>query len=222
MRAVVFDVDGTLYHAGPVRRAMMAKLAGEICRNPKEGFAIARLLRAYRHAHERLRDRADFADLAEAQLQAAVKAVGADRDWAEETIRNWMEHYPLDAIRKYARKGLADFLNWAESERIGIAALSDYPCLLKLAVLRVSHKFQVTLCAQDAAVQCLKPDPHGLNLIAKRLRVPVHEILYVGDRPEVDGELALRAGAEFALIDRFANLRARCQDESRGTTHVFR
>ena len=55
IRAVLFDVDGTLYRQGPVRRAMVARLAGAYWRRPGEGAAWHALLGAYRRAQEDLR-----------------------------------------------------------------------------------------------------------------------------------------------------------------------
>jgi FMN phosphatase YigB (HAD superfamily) len=200
MKAIVFDVDGTLYDARPVRNAMLRRLLLECCRSPKNGVATVRLLRQYRHAHEGLRHRAGQDDLAEAQLMAAVNAEKVPREWAAATVERWMEQYPLEAIRIHAKPGLIEFLDWAEGASLPVGVLSDYPCNLKLAALGIERRVRVIVSAQDKAVQRLKPDPRGLQLVARRLNLSVSDLMYVGDRPEVDCEAARRAGAEFVLI----------------------
>ncbi|MGH7294889.1 MAG: hypothetical protein ACRELB_08150, partial [Polyangiaceae bacterium] len=55
LTAIVFDVDGTLYAQGGLRRAMLLRLAAHALSSPFGGLAALRALRAYRHAQELLR-----------------------------------------------------------------------------------------------------------------------------------------------------------------------
>ena len=56
IRAVLFDVDGTLYHARPMRLRMAASLLLLPLRGPRRALAVIRHLRSYRRALEEVRD----------------------------------------------------------------------------------------------------------------------------------------------------------------------
>src|SRR3982751_1211188 len=70
VRAVLFDVDGTLYRQRPLRLRMAAELGGLALTRPLRAPAIWRTLSAYRRAQERLRS-GEGADAAR-QLELAA------------------------------------------------------------------------------------------------------------------------------------------------------
>ena len=47
IKAIVFDVDGTLYRQSPVRRAIFASLLSELLINPVQAWGTIRALLAY-------------------------------------------------------------------------------------------------------------------------------------------------------------------------------
>ena len=55
IRAVVFDVDGTLYRQAPLRVLIGSELALYVARHPFQGRRLTRALTAYRREQERLR-----------------------------------------------------------------------------------------------------------------------------------------------------------------------
>src|SRR3954468_16033386 len=79
LKAIVFDVDGTLYRQGPLRRAMALRLLRTHVTRPAHGWRTLRALSAYRKAQEHLRTGAASADLAEAQLRMACERTSIDR-----------------------------------------------------------------------------------------------------------------------------------------------
>ena len=78
-----------------------------------------------------------------------------------------------------------------------IAVFSDYPATDKLAVLGLQAA--PVVCAADAAVARLKPDPAGLLAILRHAGVDARRALMIGDRIDCDGVAASRAGMR-ALI----------------------
>jgi HAD superfamily hydrolase (TIGR01549 family) len=79
--------------------------------------------------------------------------------------------------------------------RLGI--FSDFRPATKLRALRIEHFFEVVISAQDLEVQRFKPDPLGLELVLERMGIVATQALYVGDRAEIDGAAAHRAGMAF-------------------------
>ena len=63
VRAVLFDVDGTLYSQAPVRAAMALELGASTLLRPAATIEAIRVLKSFRRTRERLRDRGTQADL---------------------------------------------------------------------------------------------------------------------------------------------------------------
>ena len=201
LRAVLFDVDGTLYRLAPVRRRMGARLLAECLKNPPRGYAAVRLLSAYRKAQELLRGAAGLRpDIASAHLAAACAATGLSAEAAAPVIHQWMERAPLGMIGAWLREGTVELLRSLRQAGTRLGAVSDYPAEAKLASLGIRHWFDVVICAQDPEVQRFKPDPRGIEVALRRLGVVPRQALYVGDRPEVDGMAARRAGVRCAIV----------------------
>ena len=55
LKAIIFDVDGTLYTQAPLRRAMALRLMRHALAHPVAGSEAVRALRAFRQAQEHLR-----------------------------------------------------------------------------------------------------------------------------------------------------------------------
>jgi HAD superfamily hydrolase (TIGR01549 family) len=197
---VVFDVDGTLYHQAGLRRAMALRLVRAHLFAPKLGLTTLRILRAYRHAQEALRDAPGGGELAGAQEALASRASGASAAEVRSTVSHWMEQAPLDLLSRFAFPGMPQLIHDLRAAGIKLGVLSDYPAQAKLAALGVGACFDAVLCAQDAAVGVFKPDPRGILVSLERLGVAPSDALYVGDRAEVDAAAAQAAGVACAIL----------------------
>jgi FMN phosphatase YigB (HAD superfamily) len=200
LRAIVFDVDGTLYRQGAVRGGMLLRLVRAHGVRPATGLRTLRALRAYRRAQEHLR--AAAAGAADGQVRLACEWTGLTPDVVVACVERWMEREPLDLVARATRPGLAELLATCAERGVRIGALSDYPPGAKLAAMGVARYFVVDVCAQDAAVRAFKPNPRGLEVALARLGVERRYALYVGDRPEVDAAAARRAGVGCVIIGR--------------------
>ena len=205
-RAIVFDVDGTLYSAAPVRRAMARRLVLGHALVPWRAWSVLRGLSAYRKAQERLRGR-PACDLAQAQLEAAEEASGVPAERIGRAVGHWMDEAPLDLVARHRVAGLAALLASAREAGVRLGVLSDYPPERKLEALGVAGQFDAVAWAQQPEVGVFKPDPAGLLHVLERLGCAPREALYVGDRPDVDGEVARAAGVRFALLEGDADAR---------------
>jgi HAD superfamily hydrolase (TIGR01509 family) len=200
VKAVVFDVDGTLYRQGPVRRAMVVELAKAYWRRPVEGTRTMRMIAAYRRAQEELRAAGFEGDVTLEQAAVAAKRTGADAETVRAAVERWMETAPLGAVGTSARSGLVDAVGRLAAMGIPMAAVSDYPAERKLEALGVRDHFAVVVTAQDARVGSFKPNPRGLLLALEELGVEPAAALFIGDRADVDAKAATAADVPYLLI----------------------
>lgn len=200
MRALVFDVDGTLYPKFPLRRAMLFKLAKEAICRPSSSLPTFRALVAYREAQELLRESQVVGEIGGAQLRLACELSCQSEEFLRSVVARWMEREPLFVLERFVSPTLRALLTAARSRSIRLGVFSDYPAAEKLRAMRLAEFFDVTVTAQDPAVNCFKPNPRGLIETLRRLDSHTNEALYIGDRLEVDGRAAGAAGMRCVLV----------------------
>jgi FMN phosphatase YigB (HAD superfamily) len=202
VRALVFDLDGTLYDQRAVRQQMLRRLLGAALRSPRQGYRTLRLLSAYRRAQETVRhDATVTGPHAREQVARACAATGATAEDVRACVERWMNTEPLGLLAGCMYPGLPSLLRRARFAGVRLGVVSDYAAERKLEALGLADCFDAVVCADDPDVGRFKPDPRGLDVALQRLGVPPHEALYIGDRVEVDGVAAARAGVRFVLID---------------------
>jgi FMN phosphatase YigB (HAD superfamily) len=163
VKAVIFDVDGTLYRQRPLRRAMAVRLVAGHLLHPIRGLRTAHILAAYRQAQEDMRAEAAVGDLTEVQLLAASARTGVDLAEVARCVTRWMDVAPLALLPRCAEHDLVESLDLLRSWGLRLAVLSDYPAHAKLAALGIADHFDHVLCAQDADIGRFKPHPRGLR-----------------------------------------------------------
>ncbi|MBU6234370.1 MAG: HAD family hydrolase [Alphaproteobacteria bacterium] len=181
IKAVVFDVDGTLYRQGPVRLRMGMALIGHALRG---GYADARALLQFRKKRE-------------ASTNHVNSLEGFDRPAKdmEALVRDWMVARPLPYLKGARFADVDAFMAALRAHGIKTAVLSDYPVREKLAAMGL----EADSChsAFDPEILTLKPDPKGLMFAVAALGAQPHETVYIGDRPEKDGLCASRCYVRF-------------------------
>lgn len=201
-RALIFDVDGTLYSSKPVQRGMLLRIAGAHLLRPFTGRRVVRGLMAYRRAQEALRGHAPVEDLATLQLELGARESGVGVDELRGWVEHWMETAPLALVGAARREGVLELLETAREHGQVLGVVSDYPPQPKLEALGLGAHFDQVGWAQQPDVGCFKPDPRALERMCERLGVEVRDALYVGDRVEVDAAAAASAGMECAILGR--------------------
>ena len=199
-RGLIFDVDGTLYRAAPVRRGVVARLLWKHGLRPFEGRRVVSGLSAFRRAQETLRGRAPAADLHAEQLAEAERTSRQPAASIAAWVARWMETEPLPLVARAARPGLRGLLETAGARGVALGVLSDYPPRPKLAALGIESLFGAVRWAQEADVGTFKPDPRGLLAVVEALELDPRQVLYVGDRADVDAAVARAAGVDAALV----------------------
>jgi HAD superfamily hydrolase (TIGR01509 family) len=200
LKAIVFDVDGTLYRQAGLRRAMMLRLLLNLPLRPCSALPTFRALQAYRHAQELLRGTEVQGGLAAAQLRLASERCKQPEAVVTQLVDRWMEREPLPLLVRFMDPALRGFLSAARERGIRLGILSDYPAAQKLEAMGLSEFFDVVVAAQDAAVNRFKPHPSGLAEALRRLGAEPTEALYVGDRHEIDGEVARALGVPCVIV----------------------
>ncbi len=204
LKAIVFDLDGTLYDQRPLRQAMLARLVRAHALRPMRGLRTVRALSAYRSAQERLRERppesAGSTNVAYEQVRLASERTGYSETFVAGCVTRWMEEEPLDLVARHARPGALEFARQARAQGLALGLLSDYPAEAKLRALRLGDAFDAVLTAQSPTVGVFKPHPRGLRLLLELLEVRPSEAVFVGDRVDVDAAAAAAAGVPCYIL----------------------
>jgi putative hydrolase of the HAD superfamily len=168
--AVIFDVDGTLYHQGSVRLRTLRDL----------------VIHSYRQNRELLAGQSTVTQFFQA---------GVDSELVRATVEYWMHTHPLRYLRAARFKGVDHFFKELKDRGTRIAILSDYPAEKKVQALGLHA--DIIVCSSDAGR--LKPAPDGLRKIVEYLGVSPCECIMIGDRREKDGLCAEAMDMPFML-----------------------
>jgi HAD superfamily hydrolase (TIGR01549 family) len=202
--AILFDVDGTLYVSSRLRRAIVLRLLSRCLKNPAAGYRAARVIPAYRHALETLRTRAGRADIAAAQIQVTMENTGMALDEVSGIVAEWFGREPLRVLHSCIQDGLIDFLEKASASSIRMGVVSDYEAGWKLDALGITRYFDVVVTPETTGR--LKPHPEVLQRAMELLQADPEQVLYIGDRIDVDVPAAENAGVRCAIVTRrFSN-----------------
>jgi FMN phosphatase YigB (HAD superfamily) len=197
--AWLVDLDGTLYRQMPVKLAMGAELL-------LSGWGAVKTLRAFRRAHEQLRDLpTESAALAltpfQRQLEHAARNLGIAASDVELVVQHWMFERPLKWVARAKRQALFDALAGFRRGGGKTALVSDYPATGKLKALGALELFEVVISnGEPGGPSKLKPDPEGYLSAARRLGVDPARCLVIGDRDDADGAAARSAGMTACII----------------------
>jgi HAD superfamily hydrolase (TIGR01549 family) len=199
IRAVLFDLDGTLYHQRRMRTLMALELAALALSRPLQAPVKWRVLSEFRKAQEAMRE-AQSDRGAAGQLEMAARRTGLSVDRVEAIVAEWMMERPLKYLARCRADGLVPLLDLLSRRGIKAGVFSDYPPDLKLKALGVGGRFSIVLCATDPDVGMFKPHPRGFLVAAARWQLDPSEVLVVGDRADADAAGAAAAGMPCVIV----------------------
>ncbi|HMS64536.1 MAG TPA: HAD family hydrolase [Ignavibacteria bacterium] len=200
-KAVLFDVDGTLYNQTALRTKMSVKILLDFFASPFTAWRNINVIKYYRYAQEILREKKIYsAANGEGQIKLTSQLSGTDEKTVKEIISKWFEEIPLDVIPGCKRKDLEKTFEWLYKNGFKIGLYSDYDCIDKARVLKIDKYISVYVSSEDVSVGVFKPDPKGFLVASEKLGFFPDKILYVGDRAEVDLIGANAAGMKTALF----------------------
>lgn len=199
---MLFDLDGTLYHQLPLRLAMACEMA-IVCGATfaAGGWRIPRVLATFRRRREALRE-PGLRDLCRLQYSAPARDLRTSPEHVERVVVDWMYRRPLKWIHLCRRRGVIELLRDLENRGVRRGVLSDYPAQAKIEALGLAGRFDPVLCTADSEIDAFKPQAAGFIAAATYWGLPAHDVLYVGDRIEVDAAGAAAAGMRCAILTR--------------------
>jgi len=180
LKALIFDMDGTLVHSDPVHLEAFAAVLKD------EGVAIDDEI--YR---SRIIGRTNEAIFASLLPHLPVDRHEAYADEKEATFRRM-------ATQLKPLEGLLDLLDWAEGSGIKIALVTNAPRLNAdhmLEVLGLAGRFKVEITIEE--VERGKPDPLPYLTAIERLGISAGEAIAFEDSPS--GMRAAKAAGLFSF-----------------------
>ncbi|MFF3329940.1 HAD family hydrolase [Streptomyces sp. NPDC002888] len=202
IRAVVWDVDDTLFDYGAADRAGM-----------RDHLTAEKLLAAHETVEQAiLRWRAvtdqQWERFAAGELTFEGQRRERVRVFLGETLSDagadaWFQRYIGHYERAWALfpdvLPVLDAL--AASHRHSVLSNSSIHVQdRKLRVLGVHDRFESILCAAELGIS--KPEAGAFHAACESLELAPHQVAYVGDHPEIDGRGAAEAGLLSVWIDR--------------------
>ncbi|WP_114944780.1 HAD family hydrolase [Microvirga calopogonii] len=180
LKALIFDMDGTLVHSDPVHLEAFAEVLKD------QGVSITE--EVYR---SKIIGRTNEAIFATLLPHLPVEQHEAYADEKEATFRRMAQNLrPLE--------GLLDLLDWAEERGIKIALVTNAPRLNAdhmLEVLGLAGRFKVEITIEE--VERGKPDPLPYLTALERLGIQADEAIAFEDSPS--GMRAAKAAGLFSF-----------------------
>ncbi len=209
LRAVLFDLDGTLMDHEAARAAgLQAHLSG--CLPGLEAVELARLEREWQrlealHYDEYARGECTFAEQRRRRVQgihAALERDPANGLTADAWFESYLRHYRA-AWRAFddVLPALAALSAAHPSVALGVVTNGEgEPQRAKLAAIGLSGCFGVVVTSGEEGVA--KPAAEIFALACERLGVEQGQAAHVGDRLDLDAEGAVAAGLRGVWLDR--------------------
>ncbi|MEU6668713.1 HAD family hydrolase [Streptomyces sp. NPDC046727] len=202
IRAVVWDVDDTLFdYTTADREGMRAHLAaeGQLARYGGAEAALAR----WREITDRQWARYAAGEVTFPDQRRDRVRVFLDAELTDAEADAWFQRYLgyYEAAWRLFPDVLPALEALAASHRHAVLSNSSITVQEhKLRALGLLDRFESVLCAAELGVS--KPQPGAFLAACEALRLPPHEVAYVGDHPEIDGRGAAEAGLMSVWIDR--------------------
>ena len=192
IRAVGFDVDGTLYK----NSTMYSRSIVWAVRNLK-------LFNAFRDARHELRTIRPIKDFRRLQAELVAKRLGLDTSSASTLIDQkiygeWSRVFKGIPLAR----GIRQTLNSLKSSGLKLAVLSDFPVDTKLADIGLDNYWELAISTENLGY--LKPNPEGFKALCDGLGCSPSEVLYVGNSHRYD---MIGASSLGMLTAHFANRR---------------
>ena len=185
MKAIVFDLDGTLIDSAPDLHAAANRMLGDLGRPPLTLERVAGFV----------------GNGVPALVARCLDATGGPADDFDSALARFRKHYaraPAQLTRPYA--GVEPTLERLAASGVALGICTNKPPEFAVTILKELGLMRfVGALVGEGTVPQLKPDPAPLLHCLDRLGADETSALYVGDI-EIDAETAFRAKVPFALF----------------------
>ncbi|MBX7185772.1 MAG: YjjG family noncanonical pyrimidine nucleotidase [Vicinamibacteria bacterium] len=199
VRAVLFDLDHTLFDTEKTERRALAAVA-KVAKVPLGPRAVEAYQTINAHVWGEYRaGRITSKELRVLRFHLWLEKMGRDPAHAADLAPLYLEAFSSRgdliagasaAVRDASRLGL----------RVGVVTNGiDRVQRRRLKASELANSFSVVVTSERAGFT--KPDPRIIEIALKRLRVRPDESVYVGDDPNVDGLAANRASVPFVWFN---------------------
>jgi len=185
VRAVSWDVDGTLYSTRRLTaRFCVTLLSASLDRKAAAAWRAAGGMRRFRKRMEQVRANGGRLETDDASIE---ERVALEQAWLSPEI-----------AALGARLGVASTLRAFRARFEAQVALSDFEPTHKLASLGLLGCFDAIYSGERLGY--LKPSPEPFRRILRDLGLQPESLLHIGNRPETDGAGAAAAGCRVLLL----------------------
>ncbi len=204
IKGIVFDVDGTLYDQKLLRILVAGRLFLAFIAAPKKFSYEFKVIREFRKIQEELRKNDSNVINETTQVKLTSEKLKLDYDYVFKIINKWFNIIPLPLISICKRNGLTETFSKLSVEGYKLGLFSDYSSEDKAEVLGIKKFLKAIVCSSDPDVGKFKPSSIGFIRVAEKLNLETNEIIYVGDRVDVDVAGAENAGMIPLLIGKIS------------------
>lgn len=191
LRAIAFDLDGTLY---PNFQIVLPSL-----RLLLRHFSLLRALEASRRV---LRQRGKVSDFYRQQAALVAERLRCSVEEAARLIEEVVYTEWFSLFRGFKlRPGVTQLIQSCRRWGLKTAVMSDFPIRSRLDDLGLGGLWDVAFSAEE--VGALKPNPQGFEELCNRLGTQPEEVIYVGNDYAYDVVGAKRAGLNAAHLSAF-------------------
>ncbi|MEP7147068.1 MAG: HAD family hydrolase [bacterium] len=203
IKGIVFDMDGTLYNQNILRILVAGKMILAFIVSPKKFSIEFKIIREFRKVQEKLRLSDSNVIDENSQIRKTAENLKMNYDEVSQAVDKWFKQIPLPLISICRKSDLVNTFSNLFNEGFKLGLFSDYPSEDKAKILGIKDFVEAIVCSSDADVGKFKPAADGFKRIAEKLNLKCENLIYVGDRYEVDIVGALKAGMIPLLVGKF-------------------
>jgi FMN phosphatase YigB (HAD superfamily) len=174
--------------------------------HPFKAIRHITILYHFRKDREHLRELdTNGVKLDEKQYDITAERLKLSKNYIKEIVEEWIYKLPLPYLKKSIYNGVEIFIKKCKNNNLLLGAYSDYPVDDKLETLGLKKYMDLSLCSTDPEINAFKPSTRGLELALTKWKVPSQNVLYIGDRLDVDAACAAKLGMPFVLVGKKLN-----------------
>jgi FMN phosphatase YigB (HAD superfamily) len=195
-KAVIFDVDGTLYDMKKMHRHMFIDLFCYFSPRPWQWRDLL-IIYFFRKNREAL-SKSGSINVSVRQYADVAEKLKISPDKVKEVIDYWMQIKPLEYIGRCGFPEIKLLIEKLFARGVMVIYYSDYHPLVKITKLGLPIKYWFD--SSDKEIDSLKPSANGLKYIINKLNLASSDCVLIGDRYDKDGVAAKKAGMDYLIM----------------------